>query len=382
MHAPRTGDVTLNDILVPQSALADDAPEYALTAAIQDFQYMMEQHHVDLDQLSAEVKLSCNIDYYIGQVNNGGHSQYIANSGVDFALFENVEKALSLMGATRILKLHQQMHEWCRENPKAAAEQDGFSQREDTLDTLDDALYALSDTKHDYYKKSTAWLKSLPNLYPTSDTGWKRIASLLARNQPDFTAKQKLAQITNIGLQMNDPFMVALRMIGAQTHPLIEVYHQTAGSMVGHPDGSNDVVWALKTNTDIRAGYHQGGDVVLAKWQDSSFQKIESEIGRMPTGDADALIDGMWDANVPVALFVMLRDAGLKSGKAYISVLSPSSLRVTFGKQILSYDIGNTHVLTDATGKAIATVPLSRAAHLADIAANSGAIAFEQALEQ
>lgn len=84
------------------------------------------------------------LDFYEKQVNNGGHSQFIGNSGA--RLQANLEHALrgaQMLGVEELVQLLSECRDWCEANPGERDRQNGWSNRAAALDALDERLYAL-----------------------------------------------------------------------------------------------------------------------------------------------------------------------------------------------------------------------------------------------
>lgn len=98
--------------------------------------------HTDLPGAFRDLYL---LDYYQARVRNGGHSQFIRNSGALLAM--NLDHALS--GAERLnlpalSAIILECRDWVAAHPDAALAQNGFSMRAAALEPLDARLYALT----------------------------------------------------------------------------------------------------------------------------------------------------------------------------------------------------------------------------------------------
>src|SRR5882757_3673928 len=98
-------------IIVRQSSLDDGADRYALVQDIVNF-----VNHATLevmfhrDELPQDALRAFHVDYYIAQVNNGGHGQFAHNSRWDEAVLRDIVEALAAIGvaeATEIFKSFQ-----------------------------------------------------------------------------------------------------------------------------------------------------------------------------------------------------------------------------------------------------------------------------------
>ncbi|MGP6087207.1 DMP19 family protein [Antarctobacter jejuensis] len=84
------------------------------------------------------------LDHYVGQVNNGGHSQFVHNSHEH--LMTNLERAGRAALRLDLPELAETIGacaDWCRANPEEAARQTGFDVRADALNALDEKFAGL-----------------------------------------------------------------------------------------------------------------------------------------------------------------------------------------------------------------------------------------------
>lgn len=84
------------------------------------------------------------LDFYEAQVRNGGHSQFVGNSGG--RLRANLEHALrgaQMLGMPELVQVLRECRDWCEANPVERDRQDGWSHRAVVLDALDNRFYAM-----------------------------------------------------------------------------------------------------------------------------------------------------------------------------------------------------------------------------------------------
>ena len=82
------------------------------------------------------------LDFYSGQVRNGGHSQFVGNSGgrLDANLDHAIRAAL-MLGLPRLVQLLGECRNWCVAHPIERDRQDGTSNRAVALNELDDRFF-------------------------------------------------------------------------------------------------------------------------------------------------------------------------------------------------------------------------------------------------
>ncbi|MEY1557750.1 DUF4375 domain-containing protein [Yoonia sp. R2331] len=84
------------------------------------------------------------LDFYVGQVNNGGHSQYIGNSGARLkSELPRALRAARMIGSDGLAAVLERCAGWIDGNPNEAVKQNGFSERAEALEECDKAFFAL-----------------------------------------------------------------------------------------------------------------------------------------------------------------------------------------------------------------------------------------------
>ena len=139
------------------------------------------------------------LDYYDAQVRNGGHSQFIGNSGT--LLEVNLSRAACAahrIGLPDLAALVDRCAAFCRENPELAATQDGFQNRAPVLDELDAELYAMKFTLAEraaYFAalpseigKILSARYTIPDLDETAEAAGRTAERLRPRGNPEFAA--------------------------------------------------------------------------------------------------------------------------------------------------------------------------------------------------
>ncbi|QLP98656.1 MAG: DUF4375 domain-containing protein [Rhodoblastus sp.] len=111
-------------------------------------------------------------DYYLAQVRNGGHSQYIHNARDLAAMSRSALDALDEMGAEALAAILREMLDWARAHPEEAGRQNGFEVRAPALDALDARFYAVNDGAP-MSVASARWIAGWPDLKVIEDAGWR-----------------------------------------------------------------------------------------------------------------------------------------------------------------------------------------------------------------
>lgn len=141
---------------------SDCAPE--LVAMVVDFvNHLYDAGLYRSEEIPSHLVQLYHADFYIAQVENGGHSQFVHNCGRRLGtIMTNAQAGLSAMGANALADLMAELVRWNDRNPAEAASQTGFTGgRAKELDRMDrrhrEILAADPVSKH-----AAAWICSWP----------------------------------------------------------------------------------------------------------------------------------------------------------------------------------------------------------------------------
>lgn len=162
-------------ILVSDSSMASAETYDVLNSNISVVNALMGEHLRETEISRAALK-SYYVDYYLGQVNNGGFSQFVFNTGWNAFVVELVREGLRDMGATQRLALFVEgvaaVETLGGDKLKRYLGGDYFGEDpdRDALGSTDDRFFALNKTE-DLIALNAAWLRRQPTLraLPVSD---------------------------------------------------------------------------------------------------------------------------------------------------------------------------------------------------------------------
>src|SRR5262249_2730054 len=125
-------------------------------------------------------------DSYLAQVNNGGHSQFVGNSGQSLAA--NIRYALpglKTIGAEAQYRTLADLKDWITANPKEAAAQNGFSSRAADLETLDTRFYE-AEKQASITDLAARWIARWSQLETVDSERYGERLKALAAQNPNF----------------------------------------------------------------------------------------------------------------------------------------------------------------------------------------------------
>lgn len=205
----------LTTVVVPRKALdAARDPEKAeyLTSAVVD--YVNEIQRVGIysgRELPAVAMQAYYADYYLAQVNNGGHSQFIGNTGVAMlpTTCGDALAGLKAMGASVQHQILQEVMAWVEEHPGEAAQQNGFETRAAVLNALDTRFYE-AEQLQPMTPLAARWIASWPELRAVAQEQYSSEIERLAQLHPHLLQRRIWRSVHHISFQMTDGLQITV----------------------------------------------------------------------------------------------------------------------------------------------------------------------------
>ncbi len=242
-----------NAVLVSQEALASNDPYDLIYSNIEVVNAQLEEH-LKHEEISTDALRSYYVDFFLAQLNNGGFSQFVYNSGWGECI-DYITDGFEAMGATRHLELFEDAARKMRERPgieglKRFFESDYFDENpeRDILDEFNDGFFALEESE-DLIELNAAWLRGLPHLAALSKQEIAEEVEQRAQAIPDREARIAEA------LAAEPRYMKVIRALCASAgHELDRV---TAGDPSGEYKGQPVLAWHFLTDQ----GHHHMVDL-------------------------------------------------------------------------------------------------------------------------
>jgi hypothetical protein len=171
------------EILVAEGASASD-DGYTVVQEVVDFtNWATEQAALTLGEIPPEAVCAYHVDYYLAQVDNGGHDQWASNGGLTPLVVRATDLGLEAMKAEPYRQIFREYLEHVSDpHVRARAmENGGFGEIHAVADDLDRRFYALGS--ENLVRISGAWLRCLPILRELDpETLQRRRAEIAAAN--------------------------------------------------------------------------------------------------------------------------------------------------------------------------------------------------------
>lgn len=325
-------DPGVREIIVPDIAIAPEAERYALVMAVIDFvNRMQSQGQYRRWEMPEEAMQIYHADYYYAQVCNGGHSQFIGNSRLNPFTLADAEAGLAAMNAGVFLDCFQTMRAWVDANAEEAGQQDGFENRSEVLEELDNVFFeADRDKEKDFYSYARPWVRGLKCLKIVPQDQYQVEIDKLTAQNPVGAQRADDALVSSLNGSLTNRLQMGLQIAGRKVDPPLQIGGLTAGSYETIDD-QQVIVWGVRTDQGIRFGVEVDHAVLLLE-----EKTVEVETGNGPqqqrrkelvTGasieDVDRAIDHALRHDIAVGAVAALRQKGFSKGPDWIAYLGP-----------------------------------------------------------
>ncbi len=226
---------------------------YDLVYAIVDYvNDMMREGVYHPCELQPEAMQVYHADYYRGQVENGGHSQFIYNAGVNFpAMSADALAGLEAMGLSEQHRILSEMIAWANANPEEAAAQNGFSTCATVLDELD-TRFCAADDQTPMIQRSAEWITTWPNLRLVEDDRYAAEIQALAQLNPHLAARKIWQSVQALLYQMTDRLQLTVAVACGAVTPDPEIKLAVTGGSHIEIEGQMSLAFSVDTDKGDR----------------------------------------------------------------------------------------------------------------------------------
>ncbi|WP_445220385.1 DUF4375 domain-containing protein [Bradyrhizobium sp. Pa8] len=245
----------MTTVVVPRKALeAARDPEEAdsLTGAVVDYVNQIQRAGVyTRRELPAVAMQAYHADYYLAQVNNGGHSQFIGNTGVAMLPTTSGDAlaGLKAMGASAQHQILQEMIAWVEEHPSEAAQQNGFENRPAALNALDSRFYE-AERQQPMTELAARWIASWPELHTVAQEQYSSEIERLAQLHPHRSHRRIWQSVRQISFQMTDSLQITVAAACGAVAPEPELKLMVLSG--SNMEGQQSMAFGVKTDKGPR----------------------------------------------------------------------------------------------------------------------------------
>jgi Domain of unknown function (DUF4375) len=299
---------------MPKSSF--DGESYDLPQAIVEFTNHIRTVSQDANhELPAEVLGIYCADYYLAQVNNGGHSQFVGNSGQSLAA--NIEYALpglKAIGAEEQYRTLADLKDWITANPEEATAQNGFSSRATDLETLDTRFFE-AEKQASITDLAARWIARWPKLEAVDSERYEERLKALATQNPNFDIRCVWRATAQNSFNLTDELQITVAVACGAVEPEPDIKIRiNAGSFTTF-QGQSVVEWGVTTNKGLRyAIVHDNGGVLRETVLDANPKSRTRSADRQLASVSAQMVRNFVDAternHAAVAIDLVMRRAG------------------------------------------------------------------------
>jgi hypothetical protein len=288
---------------------------YQLVQAVVDFVNfaLHEAFHVR-GEIEVKALQAYHADYYLAQVNNGGHSQFVHNTnGIRELINGDALAALTAMQAPHSDILNK-MISWIVANPDEAQAQNGFEVRAPFLDELDQEFYA-RDKTDPMIERSSRWILTWPELQAVPDDQYKDHLTRLAQANPRSANRKVSQQISQLTKQTLDTFYVGIGLtlgVAQQAEVLLGI----GGGAVEKINGKDEMAFYIKTSRGERKAVLDDDGCRIYTDHDELLSHVKAET-------IAATIRVAQKSNAGPAIALMMAKLGLAGQPLSFTVVPP-----------------------------------------------------------
>jgi hypothetical protein len=204
----------IKELVLPREEVDSGDPYSVIQCNIDFLNYLFETARYLPGEIIPEPIWSYEVDYYLAQVNNGGHGQYVGNSGIitgtKALAIEATKRGLAAMGADDYGAIYADLLAVLassRELAEQIATGAGFGEIPPVIKELDRRFFALDGTER-LIAQNRAFLLGLKNLRLVPSSAWKSEMDRLARLNPNGAERTLAAKRKNEERAARDPHVI------------------------------------------------------------------------------------------------------------------------------------------------------------------------------
>lgn len=243
-------------IIVAQSAYEawPDDPHPLVKGVIDYVNILTRQGHYTRAEVPARAMQAFHMDYYLAQVNNGGHSQFVRNTGanMDFTL-RDIRAGLQTVDGGDYLMLVDALDVWIESYPDEAARQTGFvGGIAPEMTNLDKMFYGL-EKGSSLREMIAGMIADAPELMVVPDHRLDEARDRVCAANPLRPLRERIFTILNYDAQIGDRFHGAVGLAAGQALPVAPVVKIGNGTL-RRIDGAKKMVFLVTTTEGRRWG--------------------------------------------------------------------------------------------------------------------------------
>jgi len=247
----RSAAARVDNIVVSERAFGSDDASFLVAECVDFVNALTESGMYLRSELPPNAMRSYHADYYLAQVCNGGHGQFVANSGWQALVISDIAEGLQAMRATPFASIFEALRsliESDAQRAQAIAASRGFGDKDPAIAELDKQYFAANPYQA-LVRANADWLRGLPELKVVPNVDHAQAIRALCDANPQRAARLHAHRREAMGRKLLDPLHVAARLLctKAQCLPLRGIGHGDPSAKA--PDGRQGVGWQIQSVT-------------------------------------------------------------------------------------------------------------------------------------
>jgi len=284
------GDTTPSrcpSIIVRQSSLDDGGDRYALAQDLVNFvNHALRDAMFRRDELPQDALRAFHVDYYIAQVNNGGHGQFAYNSRWEEPPLRDIGEGLAAIGLTEAIEIFKSFQTYAVLEParfQRTLDGAGFGEIDPFVERLDQRFYA--GVGKALGQALRQWIARLPSLRPLDDTHYREAMQDLPAQNPEYAVRKIAIAAEQEQRHAEDPIHQAIRFVCHVSPPGMRFEQLLSASPISSPDESvGGVGFRIVTDRGLATIYVMESRAVL--WLEGEAKPR----GKVPLALVDAFL--------------------------------------------------------------------------------------------
>jgi hypothetical protein len=272
-------DGRLATVVIPRDAIEGaQEPDKAVTQAVVDYVNDIQRAGVyPRHEMPAAAMQAYHAEYYLAQVRNGGHSQFIRNTGIAMLPTTSGDAlaALHAMGAGAQHQILLEILAWVKANLEEAAKQNGFSARADALKAFDERFHA-AEREKPVTPLAARWIARWSGLRVVGREQYQAEIDRLAQLNPHLARRRVWQSVQQLRYQMTDQLQITIAAACGAVKPAPEVKLAVRPGVNVEIEGQQCVAFGVGTDKGTRLCVHEKAGARL--------YELGSNAGRVAAG--------------------------------------------------------------------------------------------------
>ena len=267
--AQTSGDAgrIVGELILPREAAESSDPYELIGCTIKFVNYMLDTGQFQPVEMIQEPIWSYQVDYYLAQVNNGGHEQYVGNSGIATGkmgpTIEATQRGLGAMGAHDYGAIYASLLELLdsgRSGLGRVAQAFGFGGMARGLEELDQRFFALAGTDR-LIRQNRDFLLSLKSLRLVTYATWQAELDAVVRLNPRREERAAALEQAREEREANDPHIILAKELCRRSGRGFDGW--TAVNPGCKLDGQDVHGWFMRTDRGPAVAVFAPGEALL-----------------------------------------------------------------------------------------------------------------------